>query len=280
MHKIIDGKKIASDILEELKKEIERSQKPGLAFILVGENTASKTYVKMKKIACEKVGIRSFDFEFENITEKALIELIEKLNHDKKVDGILVQMPLPAHINPVNIINAIDPKKDVDGFHPLNMGKLLLGEEDGFLPCTPLGIKTLFQKAQIEVESKHVVIIGRSNIVGKPLAVMLMQKQKGANATVTVAHGNTRNLPEITRQADILIAAVGKPRLVTKDMVKKDAVIIDVGISREGKKIVGDVDFENVYPICSRITPVPGGVGPMTIAMLLKNTYLSLTRII
>lgn len=280
MHKIIDGKKIASDILEELKKEIERSQKPGLAFILVGENTASKTYVKMKKIACEKVGIRSFDFEFENITEKALIELIEKLNHDKKVDGILVQMPLPAHINPVNIINAIDPKKDVDGFHPLNMGKLLLGEEDGFLPCTPLGIKTLLQKAQIEVESKHVVIIGRSNIVGKPLAVMLMQKQKGANATVTVAHGNTRNLPEITRQADILVAAVGKPRLVTKDMVKKDAVIIDVGISREGKKIVGDVDFENVYPICSRITPVPGGVGPMTIAMLLKNTYLSLTRII
>lgn len=280
MHKIIDGKKIASDILEELKKEIERTQKPGLAFILVGENTASKTYVKMKKIACEKVGIRSFDFEFENITEKALIELIEKLNHDKKVDGILVQMPLPAHINPVNIINAIDPKKDVDGFHPLNMGKLLLGEEDGFLPCTPLGIKTLLQKAQIEVESKHVVIIGRSNIVGKPLAVMLMQKQKGANATVTVAHGNTRNLPEITRQADILIAAVGKPRLVTKDMVKKDAVIIDVGISREGKKIVGDVDFENVYPICSRITPVPGGVGPMTIAMLLKNTYLSLTRII
>lgn len=278
MHKIIDGKKIASDILEELKKEIERSQKPGLAFILVGENTASKTYVKMKKIACEKVGIRSFDFEFENITEKALIALIEKLNHDKKVDGILVQMPLPAHINPVNIINAIDPKKDVDGFHPLNMGKVLLGEEGGFLPCTPLGIKTLLQKAQIEVESKHVVIIGRSNIVGKPLAVMLMQKQKGANATVTVAHGNTRNLPAITRQADILVAAVGKPRLVTKDMVKKDVVIIDVGISREGKKIVGDVDFENVYPICSRITPVPGGVGPMTIAMLLKNTYLSLTR--
>jgi methylenetetrahydrofolate dehydrogenase (NADP+)/methenyltetrahydrofolate cyclohydrolase len=280
MHKIIDGKKIASEILEDLKKEIERSQKPGLAFILVGENTASKTYVKMKKIACEKVGIRSFDFEFENITEKALIELIEKLNRDKKVDGILVQMPLPAHINPVSIINAIDPKKDVDGFHPLNMGKLLLGEEDGFLPCTPLGIKTLLQKAQIEVESKHVVIIGRSNIVGKPLAVMLMQKQQGENATVSVAHGNTRNLPEITRQADILIAAVGNPRLVTKDMVKKDAVIIDVGISREGKKIVGDVDFENVYPICSRITPVPGGVGPMTIAMLLKNTYLSLTRII
>ncbi len=278
MNKIIDGKKIASLILEDLKKEIEKSKKPGLAFILVGENTASKTYVNMKKKACEKVGIRSYDYEFEKISEKDLLDLIHKLNHDTAIDGILVQMPLPSYINSIKIINAIDPKKDVDGFHPLNMGKLLLGESDGFFPCTPLGIKTLFEKASIEVEGKHVVIIGRSNLVGKPLALMLVQKQKGANATVTLAHGNTKNLSKITKEADILISAVGKPALVNRQMIKNDVVIIDVGISKVDGKIVGDVDFENVYPIVSRITPVPGGVGPMTIAMLLKNTVLSLKR--
>lgn len=276
MNKLINGKKIAGEILEDLKNDIAKIKNPiGLAVILIGNNPSSKTYVKMKKIACQKVGIKSFDFEFDEISQKDLLDLIARLNKDEKVHGILVQMPLPSNIDSSSVINAIDPMKDVDGFHPLNMGKLLLGEKDGFLPCTPIGIITLLQKAEIEVESKHVVVVGRSNTVGKPLSLMLVQKEKGCNATVTMAHGKTKNLGSITKQADILISAVGHPGLITKEMVKSGAVVIDVGITRIENKLFGDVDFENLYPVVSKITPVPGGVGPMTIAMLLKNTYLS-----
>lgn len=277
MNKIIDGKKIADAILEDLKKKTANKQ-IGLAVLIVGENEASKIYVKMKKNACQKVGIKSFIFEFlENISEDELLCEIEKLNKNINVHGILVQMPLPKHIDPQNVIYAIDPKKDVDGFHPLNIGKMFLGQKNVLMPCTPLGVKILLEKANVEVEGKHAVIIGRSNIVGKPLAAILVQNQKGCNATVTIAHGKTENLKEITKSADILISAVGKPNLVTKDMVKKGVVVIDVGITRlkEKKKIVGDVDFENVLKIASKITPVPGGVGPMTIAILLENTYKS-----
>jgi methylenetetrahydrofolate dehydrogenase (NADP+)/methenyltetrahydrofolate cyclohydrolase len=277
MNKIIDGKKIADAILEELKEKTTNKQ-IGLAVLIVGENEASKIYVKMKKNACEKVGIKSFIFEFlESISEDELICEIDKLNKNTNVHGILVQMPLPKHIDPQNVIYAIDPKKDVDGFHPLNIGKMFLGQKNVLMPCTPLGVKILLEKANVEVEGKHVVIIGRSNIVGKPLAAILVQNQKGCNATVTIAHRKTENLKEITKSADILISAVGKPNLVTKDMVKKGVVVIDVGITRlkEKKKIVGDVDFENVLKVASKITPVPGGVGPMTIAILLENTYKS-----
>jgi methylenetetrahydrofolate dehydrogenase (NADP+)/methenyltetrahydrofolate cyclohydrolase len=276
MNKIIDGKKIANAILEDLKKRIVNKE-VGLAVLIVGENEASKIYVKMKRNACTKVGIKSFIFEFsKNISEDELICEIGKLNKNTKVHGILVQMPLPKHIDPQNVIYAIDPKKDVDGFHPLNIGKMFLGQKDVLMPCTPLGVKILLEKSEVEVEGKHVVIVGRSNIVGKPLSAILVQNQKGCNATVTVAHRKTKDLKEITKTADILISAVGKPNLITKDMVKKGAVVIDVGITRlEGKKIVGDVDFENVLKVASKITPVPRGVGPMTIAILLENTYKS-----
>lgn len=280
--KIIDGKKIAEKILKDLQAKINKigANKIGLAFIIVGKNIASKKYVAMKKRACAKVGILSFDIQLEEkISENELIYEIEKLNSNEKIDGILVQLPLPKHINQKNIIYKINPNKDVDGFHPINLGKMLLGYTDGFFPCTPLGIKTLLQKENINLEDKHTVILGRSNIVGKPLFAMLSQKQPGANATITLCHSKTKNLKEITKTADILITAIGKPKFVTKEMVKPKAVIIDVGINRiienGKKKIVGDVDFESVFPIISKITPVPGGIGPMTIAILLKNTYKS-----
>ncbi len=278
---IIDGKKIAEDIYKEVKDEIAKmkKRKPSLAVILVGDNPASLTYIKMKKKACEKVGIDFSLIEFkQDISEKKLLNEISRLNHDKNIDGLLVQMPLPIHISYSKVIELIDPKKDVDGFHPTNVGKMLIGEEDAILPCTPHGIKVLLEKSDIDVEGKHIVIVGRSNLVGKPLAAILMQKKKGCNATVTICHSKSNNLKEITKSADILIAAIGSANFITKDMVKNNAVVIDVGINRVSNKhlckIEGDVDFEKVEKIASKITPVPGGVGPMTIAMLLKNVLL------
>ena len=272
--KIIDGKAISNEILEELSQKIAKAQKTiGLAFLLVGENPASHTYVKMKQKACERVGIRSFVKKLpQETSQEDLLTQIQAWNEDRSIHGILVQLPLPPHIHPLPIMRAIDPDKDVDGFHPVNVGKLLLGEE-GIAPCTPRGIQILLARSNIAVEGKHVVILGRSNIVGKPLAAILIQKRKGCNATVTLAHSQTEHLAEITRSADILVAAIGQPHFVKKEMVKANSVIIDVGINRFGDKLIGDVDFEAVLPIVSRITPVPGGVGPMTIAMLMQNTW-------
>lgn len=280
--KLIDGISIAKKIREDLKKKVStfKERKPGIAFLLIGEHAASHTYVKMKKKRCEEIGIFSKVLSLPaSISEKELIQTIQHLNQEEKIDGILVQQPLPLHLSNVNVVESIDPRKDVDGFHPLNMGKLLLGEEKGFVPCTPLGILKLLEETKIEVEGKHVVIIGRSNIVGKPLAALLIQKKAGRNATVTLAHSHTKNLPGICLSGDILVAALGKPLFIKKKMVKRGAIVIDVGInkieSKEGERIVGDVDFAEVSQVASYLTPVPGGVGPMTIAMLLSNTVLS-----
>jgi methylenetetrahydrofolate dehydrogenase (NADP+)/methenyltetrahydrofolate cyclohydrolase len=234
----------------------------------------------MKKKRCHEVGILSFDHELPyNTSEEALLHLIEELNSDPRIDGILVQLPLPPHIRTLDIVSAIDPRKDVDGFHPLNVGMMLLGESGGFFPCTPLGIQVLLNAAGVVLTGKHVVIVGRSNIVGKPLAALLMQKTPHGNATVTVAHSLSNNLSALCQSADVLIAAIGKPHFITGAMVKEGAVVIDVGINRlPSGQIVGDVDFNLVAPRCSKITPVPGGVGPMTIALLLSNTLLSYTR--
>ncbi len=278
---IIDGKEIAQTILDHIKVSVSKLayRQPGLAFVLVGDDSSSQTYIRMKKRRCAEVGFFSFDHTLpSNTTQGALIKLIHELNTNPSVDGILIQLPLPPHIDTQAIIEAIDPRKDVDGFHPLNLGKLLLGEADGFVPCTPQGIVHLLDASSIPIEGKHVVIVGRSNIVGKPLAALLMQKKKGANATVTLAHSGTTNLPEVCRSADILICAVGRPHFITADMVKEGAVVVDVGINHVGNKIIGDVDSENVHPKCLAITPVPGGVGPMTIAMLLANTLISYQR--
>lgn len=281
---IIDGKKIAREIQAEIAAEISllSTRQPCLAVILIGEHPASLLYVTRKAEACQEAGILSRKIELPSaITESQLVKEIEKLNSDNAVDGILVQMPLPSHIQQSVITEKIDPSKDVDGFHPTNVGKMLLGETDGFFSCTPLGIKTLLDKTGIAVTGKHVLVLGRSNIVGKPVAAMLLQNLPGANATVTIAHSRTPNIKQFTLMADILIAAMGKPKYVKGDMIKEGAVIIDVGINREEngtKKIVGDVDFESVSPKCSYITPVPGGVGPMTIAMLLSNTWKSYKR--
>lgn len=279
---LIDGKKIANELQEEIKQQVASLQgrKPGLAFILVGDNPASQSYVRSKKKACAATGIASTLIELPASTTQAhLIEQIHLLNQDPGIDGILVQLPLPAHIDEKRITAAIDPKKDVDGFHPINVGKMLLGEEDGFLPCTPHGVQILLKKSHIETAGKHVVIVGRSNIVGKPLAAILMQKKAGCNATVTVAHSQSQHLLDLTRSADILIAAIGKAHFITKEMVREGCVVIDVGINRtQDGKIVGDVDFKQVAPLTSFITPVPGGVGPMTIALLLQNTLLSYHR--
>jgi methylenetetrahydrofolate dehydrogenase (NADP+)/methenyltetrahydrofolate cyclohydrolase len=285
MSLLIDGTAIAKQIQGQVTRAIAhlKHRRPGLAFILVGENPASQTYIRMKKKRCEEVGIVSFDSILpDSATEGQLLKEIEKFNKDPRVDGILVQLPLPWHINAMTVMSSVDPEKDVDGFHPINVGKMLLGETSGFLPCTPHGIQVLLTHAQIPILGKHVVIVGRSNIVGKPLAAILIQKSPHSNATVTVAHSLTENLPEICRSADILVAAMGKPHFIKSDMVKKGAVVIDVGINRisdKGKEIiVGDVDFKSVAPLCSHITPVPGGVGPMTIAILLSNTLLSYQR--
>ncbi len=276
---LIDGKKIAHDIQTSIAHQVSalKGRKPGLAFILVGENPASQTYVRSKKKACAHTGIESTLLELPaSTTEAELLSHIERLNLDPAIDGILVQLPLPHTLDEKLVTRSIAPEKDVDGFHPMNVGKMLLGEEGGFLPCTPNGIKVILERTHIPVSGKHVVVIGRSNIVGKPLAAILMQKKPHCNATVTVAHSQSDNLVQLARSADILVAALGKPRFVTRDMVKPGAVVIDVGINRGSDgKIIGDVDFDAVAPLCSHITPVPGGVGPMTIAMLLQNTLWS-----
>jgi methylenetetrahydrofolate dehydrogenase (NADP+)/methenyltetrahydrofolate cyclohydrolase len=280
---LIDGKKIAGEIQAEIERKVATLQgrKPGLAVILVGENPASQSYVRSKRKACASVGIVSTVIELPGtISETDLLKQIDGLNRDPTVDGILVQLPLPHHIDEKIVTAAIDPAKDVDGFHPYNVGKMLLGEEGGFLPCTPHGIQVLLEKSKIQVEGKHVVILGRSNIVGKPLAAILMQKKPHCNATVTVAHSQSENLLSLTRSADILVAAIGRPFFVKKEMVKPGATVIDVGINRlPDGKLVGDVDFHPVSEIASHITPVPGGIGPMTIAMLLKNTLLSFLKL-
>lgn len=266
---IIDGKAAANTLLDEIRQSIKGT--PILSVIQVGEEPASTTYIRMKRKACESVGIKSQLIKLKtDITEQQLLQEIQKLNLSS-TSGILLQLPLPKHIDPHRMLEAIDPKKDVDGFHPINMGKLMMGLP-GFIPCTPLGIQTLLMRSNIEIAGKHVVIVGRSHIVGLPLATLLMQKGAGGNATVTVAHSFTENLGEVTRQADILVAAIGRPRFIKAEMVKEGAVVIDVGINRLNDKLVGDVDFDAVKEKCSAITPVPGGVGPMTVAMLLKNT--------
>ncbi len=272
----IDGKKLAATFRANLREKIANSGlKPAIAFVLVGEDPPSQSYVRMKGKACAEVGILSLKIELpEKISEAELLNVIHKLNIDPKVTGILVQMPLPKHINEQKIILAIEPSKDVDGFHPTNVGKLITGDPKAIVPCTPLAVIKLLQANKIETEGKHVVVIGRSNIVGRPLANLLSQKKEYGNATVTLAHSHTKDLASITKQADILIAAIGKPHFITKQHVKMGAVVIDVGINRLDGKIVGDVNYNQVASQCSFITPVPGGVGPMTIAMLLENTIL------
>jgi methylenetetrahydrofolate dehydrogenase (NADP+)/methenyltetrahydrofolate cyclohydrolase len=278
--KQIDGRAVAAQIIQHIHKQVGTlTRPPTLAFILIGEHAASHSYVRMKKKRCAEVGIISEVHQLEESTsEDHLLKMIETLNRNPHVDGILVQQPLPAHLSTARIVESIDPNKDVDGFHPLNLGKLLAHDPTGFIPCTPLGIHKLLQAYNIPVAGKHVVILGRSNIVGKPLGALLLQKAPDANATVTIAHSATRHLEEIARSADILVAAMGKPLFVKKSMVKKGAVIIDVGINRLGSEIVGDVDMKDLEGIPSYFTPVPGGVGPMTIAMLLSNTLLSYER--
>lgn len=271
---IIDGKKCSEEILENLKKEVSEYKEklgkvPGLAVIILGDNPASKIYVKSKIRACEKTGVLSKEIILdENVSEEELIKEIEKLNNDKNINGILVQLPLPAHINEKKVCEAISVKKDVDGFKPENLGKIMLGDEDGFISCTPQGIIYLIDQLNMDLHGKNVVVVGRSNIVGKPVASLLINK----GATTTICNSKTKDLSGILKRADIIVIAIGKAKFLTKDMVKEGAVIIDVGINRVDGKICGDVDFENVSQIASHITPVPGGVGPMTIAMLLKNT--------
>lgn len=282
---IIDGKAIADTIQEEIKHDISQllGRKPCLAVILVGTHPPSQIYVKRKTQACENVGMLSIKRHFPaELSEGDLLNELGLLNADPSVDGILVQLPLPSQINPIHVLRRIAPDKDVDGLNPINIGKLLIGEQDGFVPCTPLGIKTLLERSSIAVQGKHVVVMGRSNLVGKPMAALLMQNAIGANATVTIVHSQTQNLAELTRMADILIVAMGRPKFVNTSMIKAGAVIIDVGINKiitsenpQGYQIVGDVDFNDVKDKCALITPVPGGVGPMTIAMLLNNTLKS-----
>lgn len=272
MAQIIDGKRISEEIKNELKEKMSLYAQKGievaLAVIIVGENPASKIYVNNKKKACEYIGIKSLTYELpETTSEKELLDLIQKLNNDKAVNGILVQLPLPKQINEDSVINAISPDKDVDGFNLINVGKLSTGQQ-GLVSCTPAGIIQLLKRSGIEIAGKECVILGRSNIVGKPMAMLLLQE----NGTVTICHSKTSNLKEVTKRADILVVAIGKPKMVNREYVKEGAVVIDVGINRlEGKKICGDVDYDDVEPICSAITPVPGGVGPMTIAMLMSN---------
>ena len=278
MAKIIDGKKISQEIKDEIKAEIERDGiKACLAVIIAGSDPASQVYVKNKKTACEYCGIRSLSYELpEDTKEDELLALIKKLNEDPEVDGILVQLPVPEHIDEDRIIEAIDPAKDVDGFSRRSVGALSIGS-NGFVSCTPAGIIELLKRSGIEMEGKECVVMGRSNIVGKPMAMLMLRE----NATVTVVHSRTRHIEDICRRADILIVAIGKPRMITHDYVKDGAVIIDVGIHRldpgnnGGRKLCGDVDYEDVEPLASYITPVPGGVGPMTIAMLMKNVLKS-----
>lgn len=279
MTKIIDGKAISMQIKEEIKKEAASLKEQGknvtLAVIQVGDNPASCVYVRNKKKGCEYIGIGSLSYELkEETTQEELLSLIRELNAREDVNGILVQLPLPAHIDEDTVIREIDPKKDVDGFHPQSVGALCIGQP-GFVSCTPAGIIELLKRSGVSLEGKECVILGRSNIVGKPMALLMLRE----NATVTIAHSRTKNLAEVTKRADILIVAIGKPKMITREYVKEGTVVIDVGINRDqNNKLCGDVDFDDVAPLCSAITPVPGGVGPMTIAMLLNNCMESVRK--
>jgi methylenetetrahydrofolate dehydrogenase (NADP+)/methenyltetrahydrofolate cyclohydrolase len=272
MPRIIDGKKISTEIKDEVKVRVEELKAQGigvcLAVIQVGNDSASSVYVGNKKKACAYVGIESLSYELpEETTQEELLALIRELNEKKEVNGILVQLPLPEHIDEDAVIRTIDPKKDVDGFHPQSVGALCIGQP-GFVSCTPAGIIQLLKRSGVEIAGKECVVIGRSNIVGKPMSLLLLRE----NGTVTITHSRTKDLKEVTKRADILVVAIGKPKMITREYVKEGAVVIDVGIHRnENNKLCGDVDYEDVAPICSAITPVPGGVGPMTIAMLMHN---------
>lgn len=281
--KIIQGRAIAQEILGQLKTAIQalKGRPPSLVVVLVGNHPASEAYIAAKKRACDAVGIHSEVRHFSTtISQAELLFEIDRLNKDPAVDGFLIQLPLPPHISTRHVILKMDPAKDVDGFHPLNLGKLLIGDEQAIIPCTPYGILELLVRSEVQLSNKHVVIVGRSNIVGKPLAALLVQKRFECNATVTLIHSHTPHPAQICKEADVLIAAIGHPKTITAQMVKPGAIVIDVGINRipapetkHGYAIVGDVDFERVKEVCSMITPVPGGVGPMTVAMLLKNTW-------
>jgi methylenetetrahydrofolate dehydrogenase (NADP+)/methenyltetrahydrofolate cyclohydrolase len=282
--KIIDGKRIAEEMRAELAAQVEelrdKGVTPGLTVVLVGEDPASQVYVRMKGKACEQLGMKSETIRLPaETTEAELLGVVERLNADDTVHGILVQLPLPDQINEQRILHSLRPDKDVDGFHPVNVGKVSIGDPTGFRPCTPYGVQQMLVRSVVEIAGTHAVIVGRSNIVGRPMASLLLHKGRGGNATVTVCHSRTRDLPAITRQADILIAAIGSAEFVKGDWVKPDAVVIDVGVNRvddpstaKGYKLVGDVEYDAASEVASQITPVPGGVGPMTITMLLYNT--------
>ena len=288
--RILDGTAIAKAIRQEVAAEVSRlrskGQKPGLAAVLVGEDPASAVYVRSKGKACEEAGMHSVIIRLPADTPEAeLLDTVDRLNADSEINGILVQLPLPKHINSEKVLRRIDPSKDVDGFHPVNVGKLVTGDKTAFRPATPYGVQQMLIRSGIETKGAHAVIVGRSNIVGKPMASLLIQQGPGGDATVTVCHSRTRDLPSVTRLADILIAAIGKPEFVTADMVRPGAVVIDVGINRvddasrpRGYRLVGDVAYDSVAQIASAITPVPGGVGPMTIAMLLQNTLQAMQQ--
>ena len=288
--RILDGKELAADMRAEMKLEVARLKQehdlvPCLAVVLVGDNPASVSYVKGKQKACKEVGLNSRELKFDaDLSEAELLRVVVELNGDDEIDGILVQLSLPEGIDEDRILNAIDPDKDVDGLHPVNLGRLMRGEE-GFLPCTPRGVQEILVRSGIEVEGRHVVVVGRSTLVGRPVANILTQKSAGANATVTICHTGTRDLVSFTRQADILIVAAGRPRMITAEMVKEGATVIDVGVEqvaapsrKRGYRLVGDVDFDGVREKAGAITPVPGGVGPMTITLLLSNTILAAKR--
>jgi methylenetetrahydrofolate dehydrogenase (NADP+)/methenyltetrahydrofolate cyclohydrolase len=284
MGNLIDGRAIAEKVYVDLRREIAELKSkgitPGLAVVLIGDNPASRTYVRSKDKMSRELGLHSVKLELpDSTTQSELLERVEELNRDSKVHGILVQSPPPKQIDEAAIVRALDPRKDVDGFHPLNVAKLAMGDPTGFVPCTPLGVQRLLVESKIDIAGAHVVVLGRSMIVGKPVALLLMQKAKGGDATVTVAHSRSRNLEEVTRAADILIAAIGRAQFVKADHIREGAVVIDVGINRiddktneRGYRLVGDVAFDEVAPKAKAITPVPGGVGPMTIAMLMSNT--------
>jgi methylenetetrahydrofolate dehydrogenase (NADP+)/methenyltetrahydrofolate cyclohydrolase len=288
---LIKGAEVAAKVIAECQRDIAvlaaRGLKPGLAVVLVGDDPASRAYVRSKDQKCRELGLHSVKLELpEQTTQEELLRVIGELNENPAIHGILVQSPPPQHIDEAAIVRALDPRKDVDGFHPVNVAKLALEDVGGFVPCTPLGCQRLLIDAGVETSGANVVVLGRSMIVGKPMALLLMAKGRGGDATVTVAHSRTRNLAEITRRADIIIAAIGRPHFLKADMVREGAVVIDVGINRvddpaseKGYKIVGDVAFDEVAPKCRAITPVPGGVGPMTIAMLMANTIKACRQI-
>ena len=292
MRNLIDGHAIAEKVYVDLRTQMAelkfKGVTPGLAVVLVGDNPASRTYVRSKDKMSRQLGLHSVKLELPaSTTQSELLSRVDELNRDSKVHGILVQSPPPKQINEAAIVRALDPRKDVDGFHPLNVAKLAMGDPTGFVPCTPLGVQRLLIESKIDIAGAHVVVLGRSMIVGKPVALLLMQKAKGGDATVTVAHSRSKNLKEITRSADILIAAIGRAHFVKAEHVREDAVVIDVGINRvddksnaRGYRLVGDVAFDEVAPKASAITPVPGGVGPMTIAMLMSNTVKAARQIL